>query len=330
MHILPMTITYTARGEGRLPPFKPPLLRGALGRALVRIGCRRRQPPCDDCPYRQGCLYFGLYVAFQDETPRFGNMRMPPHPYVIRCDNDQTAFQPGERLDFEMVLIGRASGWAPAIAVALAEAGERGFGAGRHPFRLDEITLQTAAGPVALYADGALRRATIDDLTLPDLTPLPLLKEERASHGAVGAEANGGRQSVRVVLHTPTRWANRVDARTPLEARAFLKSVLRRVSSLSAFWADDEWREVPFGEVLGTLEATTVAAPDLRWESLSRYSLSQGTKIPLEGWVGTFLLRQIPARFSAFVGLAQPLHLGKGSVFGLGRYSWHPLEETPA
>lgn len=324
MHILPMTISYTARSEGRLPPFKPPLLRGALGRALVRIGCRRGQPPCDDCPHRQGCLYFGMYVAFQEEAPRFGNMRMPPHPYVIRCDSDQIAFRPGERLNFEMVLIGRASGWAPAIAVALAEAGERGFGVGRHPFRLDGVALQTTAGPVALYADGTLRRATVDDLALPDLTPQPLVRDLQADQG------NGDRQIVRVVLHTPTRWANSVDARTPLEARAFLKSVLRRVSSLSAFWAEDEWREVPFGRILQTFEATTVAEPDLRWESLSRFSLSQGTKIPLEGWVGSFTLHQVPTAFSAFAGVAQTLHLGKGSVFGLGRYSWHPLEETPA
>lgn len=323
MQILPLRVNYQANREGRLPPFKAPMLRGALGRALVRIGCRRGQPPCDNCPHRKECLYFGLYVAFQEELPRFGNMRMPPHPYVIRCEAEQTAFRPGDPLPFEVVLIGRAIGWAPAIAAALAEAGERGFGVGRYPFRLETIEMSTLAGPVALYAQGTLQRATLEDLPLPEIKPLQLA-DEKSPARAGGTPQDPG--AVRVVLHTPTRWANSVDARTPMEARPFLKSVLRRVSSLSAFWDQDEWRDFPFGPVLQHLEGAAVRDPDLHWESLSRYSLSQDTKIPLEGWVGSFTLTGIPAGFTPFVTAAQPLHLGKGSVFGLGRYSWHPVE----
>ncbi len=315
MKITRLTVRFRALADTPLPAFKGPMLRGALGLALIRIGCRAGRPRCDACRQREGCVYHDLFVAFQDEPPRFHNMRLPPHPYVISCADERTTAARSSAFEFTVTLIGRAAAWTPAIAMGLALVGERGLGPDRRPFILETVTAASARGDgLSVYRDHGLEIADTD--RLPAISLFPPNAAVSPARRRVDAEW---------VFETPVRWANSVNETTPVSPKGVLKSILRRCSSLAAFWEADEWRDFPFGPLLDACDGASITDTDLRWEQGERYSTRQRRAVPLGGWVGRFAMRNVPLELVDLALAARPLHIGKGAVFGLGRYDLREL-----
>src|SRR5208282_406903 len=94
-----------------LPPYKGSILRGVMGNFLRRILCTARDGDCEDCAMRRHCLYtqfFESLPAEGDEDAR--KFCRPPPPYILVPPlSDQRAYQPGDIMSFELVLIGKAT-----------------------------------------------------------------------------------------------------------------------------------------------------------------------------------------------------------------------------
>ncbi len=59
---------------------------------------------------------------------------------------------------------------------------------------------------------------------------------------------------------------------------------------------------------------------DLKWHDWERFSERQGTKLKMGGFLGEITFEGDLAEFIPFLVLGEYLHIGKGTVLGLGKY----------
>lgn len=124
-----------------LPPYKGSTLRGGFGSAFRRISCSMRDAECRSCLLRTSCPYAYIFeTAPPPGSEALRNYENIPRPFVLEPPlESKTLYKPGERVDFNLILIGRAIGYLPYFIVAFRELGETGIGRMRKKYRLAEI-----------------------------------------------------------------------------------------------------------------------------------------------------------------------------------------------
>ncbi|MFN8566671.1 MAG: hypothetical protein U0Z44_03935 [Kouleothrix sp.] len=200
-----------------MPAYQGSTLRGGFGHAFKQIVCF--QPDwrtCTPCARAQQCPYGYIFEARAPaDQPGLHHLREIPPPFVIEASSDAPrVYQPGERLGFDVILIGKAIGYLPYFMLAFQELGKAGIGrpAGRyvlqrisavHPWRderalvYDGVDMCAGAGLAASWADVSGWAATLpaDQLTLHFLTPTDQVSAELRRTAGVphaGARCCGG------------------------------------------------------------------------------------------------------------------------------------------
>ena len=93
---------------------------------------------------------------------------------------------------------------------------------------------------------------------------------------------------------------------------------MRRTSAIATeHWAQPLNADFPH---LSRAAATVSATGELQWRDWSRYSNRQQQAITLGGITGTWRFDHLPLEFAQLLHIGQWLHIGKETVFGLGRY----------
>ncbi|HVG08163.1 MAG TPA: CRISPR system precrRNA processing endoribonuclease RAMP protein Cas6 [Thermoanaerobaculia bacterium] len=286
-----------------LPPFKGSLLRGAFGHALRRATCSMGPGyECGDCVLRRACLYTRLFETFiEDEPPPFlRGIPTSPRPYVFETVTEETEFEPGDPLCFDLLLFGQATSLAAHALLAVERMARGGLGARRSPFVLD----QAGAG----LANGGWQEIYKEGRPSPALaTVVPRLP----------SEAPVGEGRITLSFLTPTRLQVRGQLKEEPGFRNIVFAMLRRTLELA-------WFHVPGAEIDWCLRPllerkVKVAFSDLRWQELQRYSNRQQANISLGGFTGTMELEGDLAPFGPLLRNVEVLHFGKGATFGLGR-----------
>ena len=301
-----LRLRFVLRSEGKavLPPFKGSLLRGAFGHALRRSTCSQGPGQgCRDCFLRRACLYTRIFETFIDgEPPPFlKGLPTSPRPYVFEPLTEDTDFEPGDPLVFDLLLFGQATDLAAHALLAVERMVGAGFGARRFPFVLDRVDAsQPGDGWQEIYKEG---RASPALARLAPRFPSEAPVEERAT----------------LSFLTPTRL--QVQGRLVEEPgfRALTFAMLRRTLELASFHVSGAEIDWHFRPLLDLASRVSVVRSDLRWQELHRYSNRQERKISLGGFVGTLKLEGDLVPFGPLLRTAEVLHLGKETTFGLGR-----------
>ena len=225
-----------------------------------------------------------------------------PHPFVLsvglgrreRAENDSD-------LIFGLRLFGKACKAAPFILRAFEEAGARGLGGQRVPFRLEQIELEDVAEahwlPGQSYPEPAERdppTALSKHVKLIFLTPLRLMSNGR--------------------LCSPDNF----------DASAMAMALVRRVGLINTFFGDRE-SSMDFSTLKTEAKAIITLSRSLRWRKLSRYSNRQKARQSIGGLIGTVELdlSQTP-QMRQILAWAPIVHIGKGTSMGLGRVELAP------
>lgn len=302
-----------AQEEAPLPPYVGSTLRGALGVSLRRVGCPLRSP-CPEpasCLLRERCPY-----AYCFETPlpagseRLKNFQAVPHPFLLEPPPPRKEpWQRGEWLPFSLLLIGKAVEFFPYFVVAIAQMAEHGLGKKKYPFRLREVR----AG-LAQDEDWPLwRRGEDTILSLPTTSFSPDNPENPPRRATLS-------------FVTPLRLVEKKRQLQKIPFRSFARALLGRLSSLLYFHCGQEL-DIDFRALLAQAEEVQTLEDNLSPYLLSRWSSRQQTKLRLDGlsgditWEGEAIATLWPA-----LRLGEILHVGKGNVFGLGRYT---LQRSP-
>lgn len=303
----------TSEAPGPLPPFLGSTLRGGLMAALRGIACVfRGRPPCAPCDFRNTCTCALLF-----ETPRpswaerLPKMETVVHPLVIEPPDEPLPVIQGSLLAFRVRLFGRAIDAAPFLIAAARRMGEIGLGRGRIPFRLQSVRDGGPMGPVLFLPDQGMtrtrlieREASMSPADPPFRTDEVVLVQFRTSTRL--------RQNGRL-LEMPT-------------LGALVRSIAFRAKVLGYFYHGIDWQ--PDHGALDSARALVKQVwAEGRMVRLDRLSTRQNQKVPLDGFVGTIALTGVEGltRLWPLMHLGEVLHVGKGTVFGLGKYC---LERT--
>lgn len=299
-----------------LPSFKGSTLRGAFGTALRQVMCATGAPGCKGCAETDSCVYSYVFeTPIPAKTDRMRKYTAAPHPFVLEPPLDSRMdYAPGDRFDFGLVLVGRAIELLPYFVLAFGRMGRRnGLGSGRGHLRLVEVTWEplgvSSAEAQTIYAlpEGRLqdgyRAATVDDLLLD---PSPAILE--------------GTTRIAVRFDTPCRLVRGAALTDRPDFHVLFRSLLRRLSSLAYFHCGSEL-DLDFRTLAVAAEQVCLVRDETRWFDWERYSARQDTRMSLGGIVGDAEYEGDMTALLPLVRLGEVLHVGKGTGFGLGRYT---------
>lgn len=301
-------------GEGGLllPSYKGSTLRGGFGSAFRRIACSQKGLECPVCLLRTGCPY--AYVFETSPPPgsaALRNYESIPRPFVIEPPLEtKTEYRPGEKIPFNLILFGKAVGYLPYFIVAFRELGEMGIGRMRKKYRLAEIRAVDPAGGetgvVYRHEDQLVRNV-----------------EKAVSADIMGGSHSFGRVSgygsVTLEFQTMTRVKYEESFSRRLDFHILIRSLLRRLSSLAYFHHGWEL-DLDFSGLIEKALEVSMTGDETRWVDWERYSSRQDNKMNLGGLVGRVTYHGPVSPFMPILRLGQLTHVGKGAVFGMGKY----------
>jgi hypothetical protein len=301
---LRLRITLRALQRATLPAYKGSMLRGAFGHALRKAVCVvGPAQPCETCLLRQACYYTKLFEPFSDEAPPdfLRGLPITPRPYIFEPAGDERHYEPGDPLEFDLLLFGQATDLQLYALLAIERMAACGLGRNRAPFRLERTLVRTPDGGWrAVLEDGRMRGRGSARPSVPATNRL-----------------SGPRATLRFL--TPTRLRVEDDHVETTTFPELVDAMLRRVLEVAHFHvpgAADGWDVQPWLEQAREIR---LVASSLRWHDWERYNVQQKTLMNMGGFMGTVDLEGDLAPFAPLLRTAEILHLGRGTPFGLGR-----------
>lgn len=294
-----------------LPPYKGSTLRGGFARVFKQLVCVRRKDSCTGCSQKENCPY---HFVFETSPPQnaeaLRNYSDIPRPFVLEPPLEQkTDYLPGETLSFNLLLFGRAKNLLPYFIVTLEELGQIGMGKGRHPFNVKEI------------ATVALGRQNEREIIYYGSDKTVRSKENIVTAEEIWRKAakQSPREQVLVKFLTPARLIYQESLALNPYFHILLRHLLRKVSSLYYFYHGYQWKE-DFVGIIKRAEEVALVENNTVWCDWERYSYRHHKKMKLGGLIGEAVYKGPVNDFWPLLKLGELLHLGKGSVFGLGKY----------
>jgi len=292
------------QGQGVLPAFRGTTLRGAFGFSLKHVVCHVSHHQCDKCILRTRCAYPVIFEGMPPDERTFMR-RYPyvPQPFVLDVESAApTRVEPGQPLSFGLRLFGPAADLFPFAVYAVLRMGEAGLGRDRIPFKLRAVS--DGQRTIYEHGDHGIRPPQVRRLAI-DPTSAPAMR-------------------IRLRLATPLRM--RVDGRLAMDlaARDIVRALLRRYRILTHFYGESE-SACDSASLLEQAEATTVSERHLVWQEIPRFSSRQFEHMSLGGLVGHLVLDLPPGQLGSWLRLAESIHLGKATSFGLGRVVYEEL-----
>ncbi len=301
---------------GRFSSYKGSMLRGSLGAFLKKTCCTVRGGACEECMLGSVCAYPALFVGKSaNDAGNSTSSRVIPF-CLVPFDTGKSEYQAGETFSFELKLFSRAIDHLPYYVHAFVLAGMQGMGhkgedaPGR--FELEEIW----AGDKSIYSKAAQK---VDILGGEELVLPPWTEDDGASDEGF----------LRVILETPCRFKESSRLSDALPFRQLLILAMRRVRTL---WELDGQgaRYEDFGHMLDIADSVATVASGLHWKDWKRFSSRQQAYMQLGGLMGEVVYKGRIHPFLPLLCLAEKLHIGKQTSFGLGRIRLEPLEQWTA
>ena len=306
-----------------LPPYKGDPLRRALLWHLGTMWCRQPERCRNGCRAPQVCAFGRLLEPQVDPAWSEPLRRLmgttPPPAYVLWDEQDRRReVDAGELFHFELTLVGEAAiRQLPAFIAAMMVAGEQGIGRERLRARLERV--DALAGP-----DGQAHPLLVNGVWQGDPVDGVLL---RYADGQAWAEDHVSRFAphapvtrLRVHFLSPVKIKERGEVAEEPGFAALARAVVRRLRILSEVHGAGEWPQAEYGPLLDLADVVRLEHHETTWVGTTRRS-RQGD-MPLEGFVGqAWYASDADLRLLLPVlWLGQWVHVGKGAVWGCGRY----------
>ncbi len=306
-------VAFLAEEPLLVPEYKGSMIRGALGHALKKVSCALKRFACPECPIREKCAYS---VCFETPIPKSSEImkKYPkaPHPYILEPPlESKDRYEPGETFECKLTLIGKAKEFLPHFIYALNVMAEEGFGKGRGKSRLISLDyLNDKNQWIPLYS--AEKNEFIGEPYVFSVDNILQKRDQLKSS-----------QHTQIQYITPTRIIVDGNLHNSGNIPDILPGLLRRLTLLQYFFCGGylEKDVIPLIETAKQLQPTQSS---FTWQDWIRYSSRQDRKVIMGGFVGFAIYKQIPADILEILCWGESIHIGKGTVFGLGKYNLIP------
>ena len=287
-----------------LPAYKGSTFRGVLGHALKRTVCALKKQTCAACILRQNCTYALVFeTAHALPVPQNAKISAPPHPMVLEPPlTEKQNFTAGDTLACNIVLFGELNRNLPYFIYAFDQMGRIGLGKNKNGSRAGFILESVTFDNKEIYTK------TDGRITLPD--PLPKL--------TLNPAPGSNRNHVTLKLHTPFRISAKTGRRPDLPFDLLIRALIRRCTALFNTYGRGE-PALDYPALVKKAAQVRLADNRLSWFDWQRYSSRQGTKMFMGGLLGQVAYQGDLEPFLPFLHMAQIVHAGKNTAFGLGK-----------
>lgn len=298
--------TLRAVEDAQLPAYLGSTLRGAMGRAFRLGACMTKAQNCTACMFASQCAYAYIFETSREQVMGEEKKSTPlyvPHPFVLEPPLDaKTRYQKGDALQFNVVLIGTGIQFLPFFIAAFGQAGLDGFGAGLYRFRLESVEQLRREEKVLLWDGGNQILAKPIEQILTD-------------------EQNGEKvNTISLVLQTPLRLVDSGSLSADLRFNLLMRSIFRRLDLLGKTHGQGAL-QIPYRDYLARADEVKMLMEEtqLSWNDWERYSNRQKRPLKMGGLCGRLSYQGDLSIFMPYLRMAQEIHVGKGTVFGLGK-----------
>jgi hypothetical protein len=296
------------------------VIRGGFGSTFRRIVCHTNCREPESCELRNVCPYTAVFQPFVPEgSEKISKNRDIPRPFVIKPPLEtKETYLPGERLSFDLVLVGKIKDYLPYFIVTFKELSQAGLGRGRAAVEL--------AGVEHVGYDGALVPVYTRENNLVQPPAKVILWAElcdllNSNNGSINSPQDGAGNITRITLRflTPTLLkADGVQTRQPFFG-VIAKRLRDRINALSYFYCG-KGLDIDFKAFGEQAEKVKTVSDSTRWVESSRYSRRREVTHDLSGFVGEVTFEGELEMFLPYLKLGEYLHVGKNAVFGNGWY----------
>ncbi|NLP09424.1 CRISPR system precrRNA processing endoribonuclease RAMP protein Cas6 [bacterium] len=280
------------------------MLRGAFGSQLKQLACvYPDEPDCRTCSLRHACAYaFVFEPCIEKKPPQFlRGLDTAPRPYTFYCPDFTENFSPDAGFLFDFTLIGTACAWYREAIIAILKMVQAGLSIRRHPFTVQAIHMFTGSEEEwqTVYDGNSMRSEPLEPVPIPQSENLP--------------------SPLRLDFISPLRVKINGQYADRITFRQLTFQMLRRVLELAYFYAPDQPLDWEFNHLLRAADAIRVADQHFKWADWERHSNRQKTDMQMGGMLGHMTLAGDLEPWRELIHAARWLHVGKGTVMGLGR-----------
>jgi hypothetical protein len=300
---------------------KANMLRGGFGHAFRRLCC---VPECKDsktCPLGTSCPYKAVF----EPSPTSGADRLSknqdiPRPFVFRApQTQQTRFEPGQRFEFGLVLIGRALDFLPYFVLSFRALAAEGLGLNRARCNLERIEqikafpnegdFQHCQTEVVYTAKDELFRAA-QVLSTDEWINNRL-------HNVFDPKDDVAVQHLTIRFLTPTFLRADGEVIHRPDYHHVFKRLRDRINALNTFYGDGPLA-ADFSELGKRAEKVRTISCDAEWIERSRTSSKTRQRHELSGFVGEATYEGNLAEFLPWLTIGELVHVGKHTAWGNG------------
>lgn len=300
-----------AGDEGlELPPYKGSTFRGGFGHAFRSMVCTMKKTDCNECILTEKCPYSYIFeTAPGSKAEVLNNFSEVPRPYVIEPPLERnTSYKPREKLNFYLVLIGKAVDFLPYFIVTFEELGHMGIGRGRKPYTLRKVTAKDREG-----VDGIVY--STEDRKIQNFNA------SITGQDLIDAADQAGNLPDKVTLSfiTPTRIKYDRHLCSKFEFHVLMGSLLRRFSNLSYFHQDTHV-QINYNAFIEDCQKVSISEDRTEWMEWERFSKRQQSRLNMGGLVGQITYCGPMEFYLPLLLLGEYIHVGKNITFGLGQF----------
>ncbi|OCS91021.1 CRISPR system precrRNA processing endoribonuclease RAMP protein Cas6 [Caryophanon latum] len=270
-------------------------IRGGLGYAMQQLACECRSKQHD-----ADCLYAKMYEEKQGETVE--DTYIPyVRPFVIHTGvNELHTYTKHMTYQFSITLFGQATKAYDLFILAMQHFGEAGIGEKKSPFTVVEVKAEQHHMSQLVFHQNRLLRIPAPQR----IADQPLLPAD-----------------VYVRFTTPLRLQVQGKNQHVVTLPELFQNIVRRLRSLLYFHCEGYYLPSSVEEVLlRYAERATIEEADFYYVQYKRFSTRQKNMQRIDGTEGSFYAYDLHEVLVQLLLIGQVMHVGKQTVFGLGRY----------
>ena len=280
-------IKFKANQNIQLPEYAGSSLRGAFGHALKNIACLTAGLNNGHCKCQpvESCLYRRIFDPVKQRLILQDRLQDVAPPFVIEAHSLSTKILAGQEAYFYMTLVGD---FAHNQQMMIQMAWQRAL----------------AVGIGGYHSTGQAQ----SQLVSFELCDRPQLNWQTS-----------GNLRAQFLSHARIQHYGQILTVENFDPVIFCRSVIRRYLTLSEVYSDCHLSAAEVKSLYDDMNNVQgeYQVDQVKW---SRWSNRQKQKMQMDGLLGEIKLNHVSDQLAEILYLGQWLHVGKGSVFGLGQY----------
>ncbi len=300
------TFTLEADGQIVLPAYKGSTFRGGFGSTFRRVVCALKRKECNECMLKSKCTYAYIFETSPSEDTNIMGMskyEKIPHPFIIEPPMENLrAYEPGDSLIFQLVLVGDSLDYLPYFIYTFEELGKIGIGRRRGKYKLQNVT--SNENLVYSAKDRMIKNTPPAEIIIPE---------------GIAGNANEAK-TVTLNFITPARISYQRGLTSDLQFHILIRNLIRRLNLLYYFHCGKTASSMHFKSIIDEAGKISVERNSLKWWDWERYSTRQGVSMKMGGVIGEITYSGNVDPFLPILHAGEILHVGKGTSFGLGKY----------